>query len=600
MRIGRPIAPLRRRLVAARRRLPDLPAQLRRQRRRRRRRPAGHHRPPRPSRPGRPRRRRASGCRRSIRRPVATSATTSATTARSIRCSGRRPTSTGWSTEAHRRGHPGRPRPRHEPHQRPAPLVRGSSRVAPDGPYADWYLWRDPAGVRTATGRRCRPTTGCRGSAARPGRGSRAAASSTTTPSWPSSPSWTGGRPAVEAAQFEMVRRLARPRRRRLPARHVQRLPQAPGPAVQPEPARARRPGPARSTATTSTSRTCRPCIGRFRAIVDARPGRMTRRRAVRRDDRGRRRADRATATSSSTGSCSTRRGRPTRSGRRIAPARAGVRAGPLADRRPLQPRPVAARLPAGRLGRRGRPSATRSPGRPPSLLLTVRGTPFLYYGEEIGMGDVDDPARRERRPAGGARRAGLPWWDRSQVPDADAVVGRARRRVHDRPAVAAPRRRRRDAQRRGPARRPGLGAGLLPPAARPARRRQPSLQDGALRAAAGAGDPTSSPTRATTVRSRGPGRRSTSVARAAPLAASRRAGRRPAGGPLAGDRTGDVARRRIASRPAHGRRLRAPDAAPILEAGRRRSDRSASAPATMTADPRSLVLGASTCRSNS
>ena len=25
-------------------------------------------------------------------------------------------------------------------------------------------------------------------------------------------------------------------------------------------------------------------------------------------------------------------------------------------------------------------------------LLLSIRGTPFLYYGEEIGMGDVDIP----------------------------------------------------------------------------------------------------------------------------------------------------------------------------------------------------------------
>ena len=41
----------------------------------------------------------------------------------------------------------------------------------------------------------------------------------------------------------------------------------------------------------------------------------------------------------------------------------------------------------------------------------TIRGTPFMYYGEEIGMLDVRDPDGRDHRPAGAPRpeRPGLP-----------------------------------------------------------------------------------------------------------------------------------------------------------------------------------------------
>lgn len=47
-------------------------------------------------------------------------------------------------------------------------------------------------------------------------------------------------------------------------------------------------------------------------------------------------------------------------------------------------------------------------------LLLTIRGTPFIYYGEELGMGDVAIPAAESIDPP--AARAGpdFPWWDRS------------------------------------------------------------------------------------------------------------------------------------------------------------------------------------------
>ena len=48
-------------------------------------------------------------------------------------------------------------------------------------------------------------------------------------------------------------------------------------------------------------------------------------------------------------------------------------------------------------------------------LSLTVRGTPFLYYGEEIGMGDVAVPAAESVDPAARHASPDFHWWDRSQ-----------------------------------------------------------------------------------------------------------------------------------------------------------------------------------------
>jgi alpha-glucosidase len=50
------------------------------------------------------------------------------------------------------------------------------------------------------------------------------------------------------------------------------------------------------------------------------------------------------------------------------------------------------------------------------TLLLTLRGTPFLYYGEEIALRDV--PIRRTEAVDPPARRASLlsPWWNRDQA----------------------------------------------------------------------------------------------------------------------------------------------------------------------------------------
>ena len=48
-------------------------------------------------------------------------------------------------------------------------------------------------------------------------------------------------------------------------------------------------------------------------------------------------------------------------------------------------------------------------------LLLTVRGTPFLYYGEELGMTDVDIPPDESVDPPSFRFGPDFHWWDRSR-----------------------------------------------------------------------------------------------------------------------------------------------------------------------------------------
>ncbi len=48
-------------------------------------------------------------------------------------------------------------------------------------------------------------------------------------------------------------------------------------------------------------------------------------------------------------------------------------------------------------------------------LLLTLRGTPFLYYGEEIGARDVDVPPEESVDPPATIGDPQFRWWDRSQ-----------------------------------------------------------------------------------------------------------------------------------------------------------------------------------------
>ena len=61
------------------------------------------------------------------------------------------------------------------------------------------------------------------------------------------------------------------------------------------------------------------------------------------------------------------------------------------------------------------------------TMLLTLRGTPFIYYGEEIGMREGDIPRERNHRPAGPQILAALqrPRW----LPHADAMGFDAERR---------------------------------------------------------------------------------------------------------------------------------------------------------------------------
>ena len=49
-------------------------------------------------------------------------------------------------------------------------------------------------------------------------------------------------------------------------------------------------------------------------------------------------------------------------------------------------------------------------------LSLTVRGTPFLYYGEELGLGDVDIPPEESIDAPAARVTPDFPWWDRSRA----------------------------------------------------------------------------------------------------------------------------------------------------------------------------------------
>lgn len=48
-------------------------------------------------------------------------------------------------------------------------------------------------------------------------------------------------------------------------------------------------------------------------------------------------------------------------------------------------------------------------------LTLTVRGTPFLYYGEELGMGDVMVPPEESIDAPASRVTPDFLWWDRSR-----------------------------------------------------------------------------------------------------------------------------------------------------------------------------------------
>jgi alpha-glucosidase len=49
-------------------------------------------------------------------------------------------------------------------------------------------------------------------------------------------------------------------------------------------------------------------------------------------------------------------------------------------------------------------------------IVLSLRGTPFLYYGEELGMGDVEVPPDESIDAPAARVGPDFPWWDRSQA----------------------------------------------------------------------------------------------------------------------------------------------------------------------------------------
>ncbi len=60
-------------------------------------------------------------------------------------------------------------------------------------------------------------------------------------------------------------------------------------------------------------------------------------------------------------------------------------------------------------------------------LLLTLRGTPFLYYGDEIGMRDVKVPRTEAQDPQGRRRTASAAGWNRDQCRSPMPWCGRPR-----------------------------------------------------------------------------------------------------------------------------------------------------------------------------
>jgi alpha-glucosidase len=285
-----------------------------------------------------------------------------------------------------------------------------SSRDGRTGPHADWYLWGDAAG-EGVDGRPLPPNNWV---------------SYFGGPGWEWVPSrdqfyfhtflaeqpevnWRA--PAVEAAQFAMVRGwLARGVDGfRLDVFNVfLKDPELRSNPVQP--------------GTTAWSRQVHihdrdqpdlmELIGRFRAILDAAPGRMsvgelfdgTIETAARMTTERHLVFDWELVGTAWTAAA-------------VGSALANREAGFGEDRWPTvvfsnhdQPR-LASRL-AGSIGAIDRDAVARAAA---VLLLTVRGTPFLYYGEELGLRDVDIPPDESVDPPASRVGPDFDWWDRSR-----------------------------------------------------------------------------------------------------------------------------------------------------------------------------------------
>ena len=309
-----------------------------------------------------------------------------------------------------------------------------SSRAGRAGPFADWYLWRDPAGY------------GPDGEPLPPNNW----ASYFGGPGWQweprrrqfyfhtfltEQPELDWRTPAVEAAQFAMVRRWLDRGVDGFRLDVFNAFLKHPGLPSNPS-----RPGT--STWARQVHRYDRDqpdlkdLIGRFRAMVDAFPGRMTVGELF---DGQIEQAAELTAPRHLVfdwellgHAVDGGRGRM-RPWPAATPSSAGDRWPTVVLSNHDQSR-HASRLVASVAGH-DRDAVAKAAA---VLLLTVRGTPFIYYGEEIGMEDVEIPPEESVDPPAATGRAGLRLVGSVPVPDADALVGWAGRRVHDRPAVAA------------------------------------------------------------------------------------------------------------------------------------------------------------------
>ena len=239
--------------------------------------------------------------------------------------------------------------------------------------------------------------------------------------------------------------------------------------------------GIARSTSTTGTSPTSR-LLGRFRAIVDRFPGGCPSASCSTGDPATAPRLARRSPPRVRLGADPAALGRPRV---RATPARREAAFG--ADRWPtraVEPRPVA----PGVAARAWADAETSDEiARAAAVLLpdhARHAVPVLRRGARAARCRVPRSRASIHRPRGGRLGPGCPVVEPSTRRGADAMGGGSRRRVLDRPAVAAPGSRRRDPQRGRPGRRPAVGPVDLSHAHR-APRRHPALQVGTLSAAA-------------------------------------------------------------------------------------------------------------------
>ena len=289
-----------------------------------------------------------------------------------------------------------------EPHLRPAPVVRRRPGRAATTPSA--------TGTSGATPRptAARPTTGSRSferpAGVDPRRGDRPVLPAPA--SCPSSPTSTGRNPEVVAAMHDTLRFWL--------DRGVDGFRMDVVHLIGKDPDAARRPARARRRSPTCRSTTGpRPtsCLRGIRALLDGYPGdRMIGRRGVPARHRRGGRPTTATATS-----CTSRfnfpplyapwdaptvaRARSTDAERELEPDRRLADLGAVEPRQPPPPHPL----------RRPRPG----PGPPRCCCSRLRGTPFLYAGEELGLEDAVVPPTGSSTPAAataaGPRSRGTP-----------------------------------------------------------------------------------------------------------------------------------------------------------------------------------------------